>query len=69
MDSKRARINFLGIKQDPAIIFTLKIIFQMNFYTLSHDWTARTNKSKAMGFYVKSPETQNVTAVDCGFIP
>jgi hypothetical protein len=62
-------MNFLGIKQVPAIIFTLKIIFQMYFYTLSPDWTARTNKSKARGFYVKSSGTQNVTAVDSGFIP
>jgi hypothetical protein len=43
-------MNLLGIKQVPAIIFTLKIIFQMNFCNLFPDWTARTNKPKARGF-------------------
>lgn len=53
MDSKRARINFLGIKQDPAIIFTLKIIFQMNFSDLLDVWTARNITEKCRVYFVR----------------
>jgi hypothetical protein len=50
-------MNFLGIKQDSEIIFTLKFIF----YMISSDFlslcTARTNIPKTRGYYVSSQDT------------
>jgi hypothetical protein len=57
MDLKRVKMNFLGIKQDSEIIFTLKFIF----YMISSDFlslcTARTNIPKTRGYYVSSQDT------------
>jgi hypothetical protein len=58
MDPFGISMNFLGIKHVLAFIFALKILFQMNFYILSPNWTACTNEPKARGFCVKNSETQ-----------
>jgi hypothetical protein len=39
-------MNFLEIKQDSRIVFTLKIIFYINFSDLLSVWTAHTNTRK-----------------------
>jgi hypothetical protein len=46
-------MNFLGIKQVLAIIFTLKLNFKINFSILLNIWTVRTIKPKAWGFYAR----------------
>jgi hypothetical protein len=42
-------MNFLGIKQDSGIIFTLKIIFYINFSDFLTHCTARMNIRERRG--------------------
>jgi hypothetical protein len=52
-------MNFLGIEQVSVIIFTLKIIFEMNYPIFSLLWTAHAIKPKARGLSAKIPKTRN----------
>jgi hypothetical protein len=57
-------MNFLGIKQDSGIIFTLHIIFYINFCDLLSVWTARTNTRKLRVDSLSSGLRRNYFIID-----
>jgi hypothetical protein len=61
-------MNFLGIKQFLAIIFTLKINFSISFLVISNIWTARVIKPKARASAQRFLRHTTVT-MDGGLIP